>query len=139
MGPTRRSLATREAWIRVALGVLLALVALNAFAGGSYGMAGAPGVPTAWLDGSAFSTYFVPGLALFVVVGGTFLLAAVTVLARSRLARPAAVGAAVIALGWLVVQVAVIGMVSWLQPVTALAALVVLMLASQLRAGPPLA
>ena len=44
-------------------------------------MAGAPGVPVAWLDGSAVTTYVVPSLVLVAVVGGTFLLAAVAVAA----------------------------------------------------------
>lgn len=123
----------RHLHIRNVLGVLLAIVAVNAFGGGIYGMVGAPGVPTDLLDGSAFSTYFVPGLVLFTVVGGMFALAAVGVFAQSPLARPAAIGAAVIALGWLVVQIAVIGVVSWLQPATALAALAVFVLAWQLQ------
>jgi hypothetical protein len=37
--------------IRWILGLLLAFVALNAFAGGYYGMSGARNVPTEWLQG----------------------------------------------------------------------------------------
>src|SRR4051812_27480018 len=48
-------------WI---LGSLLLLVALNAFGGGYYGMAGAPNVPTEWLEGSPFTSYFLPSLIL---------------------------------------------------------------------------
>lgn len=40
--------------IRYPLGGLLAFGALNAFGGGYYGLAGAPGVPTEWLEGSAW-------------------------------------------------------------------------------------
>jgi hypothetical protein len=108
---------------------------LNAFGGGAYGMAGAEGVPTEWLDGSPFSSYLVPSLILFVVVGGSFLLATVAVLARSRHARLAAAGAATVALLWIAIQVAIIGPVSWLQPATVIAALLVLVLDWRLRPG----
>jgi hypothetical protein len=121
------------AMLRYGLGALLALVALNAFGGGYYGMAGAEGVPIAWLEGSPFSSYFVPSLFLFVVVGGSFLVASIAVFAGWRLARAAAVGAGLVVLGWLAVQLAIIGYVSWMQPTTAVAALLVLLLASQLR------
>ena len=122
--------------LRWSLGVLLAFGALNAFGGGYYGMAGAEGVPTAWLEGSPFTDYFVPSLVLFVIVGGSFLLAAVAVLARRRSGRMLALGAGVIVLGWLTVQLAIIGYVSWMQPTTAIAGLVVLALASRLSSAP---
>ena len=73
---------TREAHrtaIRYSLGGLLAFGALNAFGGGYYGLAGAAGVPTEWLKGSPFPDYFVPSLILLVVVGGSFLVAAIAV------------------------------------------------------------
>lgn len=67
---------------------------------------------------------------LFIVVA--FLLAAVAVFARWRRARLLAMGAGAIVLGWLAVQVAIIGYVSWIQPTTAIVAVVILALASQL-------
>ena len=115
--------------IRIALGVLLAFVALNAFGGGYFGMSGAEGVPREWLDDSPFKDYFIPGLFLFVIVGGSFLSAAIAVFARSPKARLFAVGAAILVLAWLVVQVAIIGYVSWMQPATTIAAIIVLILA----------
>jgi hypothetical protein len=121
--------------IRIALGVLLAFVALNAFGGGYFGMSGAEGVPREWLEDSPFKDYFIPGLFLFVIVGGSFLSAAIAVFARSPKARLFAVGAAILVLAWLVVQVAIIGYVSWMQPATTIAAIIVLILARFLR-GP---
>jgi len=115
--------------VRHVLGGLLAFVALNAFGGGYLGMSGAEGVPREWLQGSPFSDYFIPGLFLFVVVGGSFLVAAVAVFARFRQARLAATIAATIVLAWLAVQVSIIGYVSWMQPATMLAAIIVLVLA----------
>jgi hypothetical protein len=45
--------------VRWPLGLLLGFGALNAFGGGYYGMAGAEGIPTAWLAGSPFHDYFI--------------------------------------------------------------------------------
>jgi len=127
----RRVLAAqaRPEVVRYALGALLAVAALNAFGGGTYGMAGAEGVPRQWLLGSPFSSYFVPSLFLFTVLGGSFLLAAIAVFRRWELAWLAALGSGLMALAWIVAQVASIGFVSWLQPATVLVALVILRLA----------
>jgi hypothetical protein len=122
------------ALVRFTLGALLVFGALNAFGGGYYGMSGAEGVPTAWLEGSPFVDYFIPSLVLFTVVGTSFLLAAVAVLARLRFARLAALAAGAIVLGWIAVQVAIIGYVSWMQPATVIAGLLVLTLAVMLPA-----
>jgi hypothetical protein len=115
--------------IRYALGGLLAFGALNAFASGYYGLAGAKGVPTEWLEGSVFADYFVPSLILFGFVGGLFLVAAVAVFTCLRISRLAAFGAGVVVLGWIAAQVAIIGYVSWMQPTTTVAGLLVLILA----------
>ncbi|MGB5163131.1 MAG: hypothetical protein WBP10_19555 [Thermoanaerobaculia bacterium] len=114
--------------IRYILAALLALIALNAFAGGFYGMSGAEGVPIEWLSGTPFSDYFIPSLILFVVVGGSSLVAAIAVLMRLRFARLLAFDAVVTLFIWLAVQVAIIGYVSWMQPTTATVGLLVLIL-----------
>ncbi len=121
-----------EQIIHYLLGFLLALLALNAFAGGYYAMAGAENVPVEWLKGSPFSNYFIPGLTLFVVVGGSALIAAMAVFTRLRIARSAAVTCGIITILWLTVQVTIIGFVSWMQPATAFAAIVILLLTWQL-------
>jgi hypothetical protein len=115
--------------IRHLLGGLLAFGALNAFAGGYYGLAGAEGVPTEWLEGSPFRDYHIPSLILFTVVGGALLFAATAVFSRLRIARRAALAAGVIVLGWITVQVAIIGYVTWMQPATATGGLLILVLA----------
>lgn len=121
--------------MRRLLGTFLAFGALNAFAGGWFGLSGAPGVPTEWLDGSPFGTYFVPSLVLFFVVGGTLLLAAISVFTRSRNATLLSVIAGVILLGWIAIQVGIIGYVSWMQPATVIGAVLILGLASTLGSG----
>jgi hypothetical protein len=104
--------------LRYSLGGLLAFGALNAFGGGYYGLSGAEGVPTQWLKGSPFTDYIVPSLILIVVVGGSFLMAAIAVFTGLRIARRTAVAAGLVVLGWLAAQLAIIGYVSWMQPTT---------------------
>jgi hypothetical protein len=118
-----------RAALRYVLGGLLAFGALNAFGGGYYGMAGAKGVPREWLEGSPFDDYFIPSLVLFVVVGGSFLAATIAVFAKVRIARTIAFAAGAIVLGWLAVETAIIGYVSWMQPATTIGGLLILLLA----------
>lgn len=92
-------------------------------------MSGADELPTEWLQGTPFHTYVLPGLILFAVVGGRLLLAAAAVFQRSAPGRAAAIAAGVVLLGWIAVETALIGYVSWLQPVTAVAGLAVVCLA----------
>jgi hypothetical protein len=115
--------------IRYSLGGLLAFGALNAFAGGYYGMSGAEDVPREWLEGSPFDDYFIPGLVLFLVVGGSLLAAAIAVFADLRIAPLAALGAGLVVLAWLTVETLIIGYVSWMQPATTIGALLIFLLA----------
>jgi hypothetical protein len=119
-------------FIRYTLAVLLFIVAINAFGGGVYGMAGAEAVPTAWLAGSPFSDYFIPSLVLFIAVGGSALFAAFALLRRWRIAPAAAFVCGIILLVWITAQVAIIGYVSWMQPTSAFAGLLILLLTWQL-------
>ena len=114
--------------VRYALSGLLVFGALNAFAGGYYGLSGAKGVPVEWLHGSPFNDYSVPSLILFIVVGGSLLIAAITVFARARIARTSAIVAGAIVLIWIAVQVAILGDVSWMQPATAIGGALILLL-----------
>jgi hypothetical protein len=121
--------AKMEKALRLFLGTLLLVIALNAFGGGYYGMIGAEGVPVDWLDGSPFTSYFIPSLFLFVVIGGACLLAAVMVFRNSVHAASVAFACAGLLLGWVVLQVVVIGYVSWLQPAIFISAIVIGILA----------
>lgn len=73
------------------------------------------GMPAEWMQGSPFGNYTVPGLVLL-VVGLVNLGGAVLVLRRHRWAAPTSAVAGVLWVGWFVVQVAVVGLVSWQQP-----------------------
>jgi len=117
-----------EKFIRYTLGVLLLLLAINAFGGGYYGMVGAKDIPIEWLKNSLFHNYFVPSLILFVCVGGSSLFAAILVFRQHNKARNAVFICALIVLIWLIIQVEIIGYVSWLQPTTAIAVILILLL-----------
>jgi hypothetical protein len=119
--------------IRYALGGLLGFVAANAVGGGIYGLTGARGVPVEWLHGTPFRSYVVPSLILLVVVGGGCAAAAIATVARHPRARSWSLAAGAIVLGWIAVQVALIGYVSWLQPAVAIAGVSIVMLASALE------
>lgn len=104
---------------RIALSAFLAFFATMAFGGGMYGLTGAPDVPVEWLAGSPFETYFVPSLILFVVVGGSFMVAAIAVFFATTWARNAVFTCAAVVLTWIAVQLAIIGYTSFLQVIVA--------------------
>lgn len=108
------------------LGGILLFVAANAFGGGYYGMAGAKDIPLEWLNGSPFPDYFVPSLFLFTVIGGLSLFSAVVVFKRHRIAPKIVTIDGIIILLWIVIQVVIIGYVSWMQPTTLIAAVSIL-------------
>lgn len=115
------------------LSVLQWLVALNAFGGGAFGLAGAPGLPREWLDGSPFSSYLIPSLVLIVAVGGVHAVAAVRFWQGYPRAWLLGRAAGVILVVWIVAQVATIGYVSWLQPAMGATALLELALCRRIE------
>jgi len=121
-----------EKLILYPLMILLFFVAINAFGGGYYGMAGAKDVPIEWLENSPFHSYFIPSLILFICVGGSALFAAIALFRKQRLGRNAAFVCGIIIIIWLTVQMAIIGYVSWMQPATGVAAIIILLLTWQL-------
>ncbi|BDG10076.1 hypothetical protein [Anaeromyxobacter paludicola] len=84
------------------------------------------GIPRAVLAGSPFESFRIPGLVLATVVGGSTLFAAVLLARRARSARMATVVAGTIVVGWIAVQVLLIGYVSPLQPLVSVLGVVLL-------------
>jgi hypothetical protein len=120
---------------RIALIVIQLLVMVNAFGGGFYGLNGAKAIPRAWLDGSPFHSFFIPSLFLFVVIGGGMLVATIVQLRTARLAPWFSLGMGILLMLWIVVQVSIIGYVSWMQPTSFVAGAAIAALAgSMLRA-----
>ena len=79
-------------------------VAFWAFAGGIGLMGGGLDLSKEWLDGTPFDDYFITGLILFVVVGGSMLAALLAVWRRNRFAGPVSLGVGSILLIWIIVQ-----------------------------------
>ncbi len=93
--------------IRIALFVIEAFIGLSAIQGGIALLRGAfdQWVPVAWLAGTPFSDYTIPGLVLVIVVGGSALLAAATVFIHREWAVLVSVLAGLLMVGYLVVEV----------------------------------
>ena len=94
---------------RLAQLILTAFLALTAAAGGVALMAGLNAPPLSSLEGSIFTDFSLPGLALILIVGGSALLAFILLLRGSRFAGPAAVAAGVIVMSFEFVEVLAIG------------------------------
>jgi hypothetical protein len=117
------------------LGALLTLAALLAFAVGYYGMIGAPDAPRTWLDGLPFASYFVPGLVLFLLIGGVSTLAALAVLTEAPWARAAATVTGTVVLAWTLAPLSLASHVPLVAPLAATLALAVLILGTHLPGG----
>lgn len=123
--------------MRLLLFLLLVFIALTSIASGLL-LIGYPdgsylGLSPALLSGTAFHSFKVPGIVLAVGVGGTNLLAVI----RNIQAHPHrynwAMAGAVVLFGWIVVQMLLINTLHWLQFVYLFLALMILLLAFQLK------
>ena len=96
--------------IRIALAVIEACIGLGAIGGGIALLIGAMGqwLPVAFLQGTSFSDYIIPGLILTVVVGGGMLLAAATQFIQREWAVLLSAAMGLILIGWEIVEVAII-------------------------------
>lgn len=93
------------------------VVGINAVAGGIGLMINGLGMPRSQLDGSPFDSYAIPGFVLAVAVGGSALSAAWAVWTRRRIAPVLSVLAGSTVIGWMLVQLAMLGYISLLQPI----------------------
>ncbi len=106
--------------VRIVLGVLLTSVGVMAVASG-LGLvtdrSGANlGMTVDALAGRPFPDYLLPGLVLLLVHGLAGATAGIAVLAGWRRSGEAGMGLGVLMLGWMVVQIGVLGLAHWLQP-----------------------
>lgn len=93
---------------RVALLVIEGFIGLSAIQGGMGLLKGVEfnfQVPVAWLAGTPFSDYTIPGLVLAIVVGGTALFAAITVFIPREWAVLASALVGLLMIGYEVVEV----------------------------------
>ena len=93
-------------------GILLALLffhAIGAIVGGILVMKEVMPFPEVWLRDTPFHSYFLPGLILFLAVGGTQLAAAYAILRRRAFAKNAAILAGIVLTAWMIGELALIG------------------------------
>jgi hypothetical protein len=116
----------RERNLRIALVVVDLFAALSAFSGAIGLIVGYMNIPLKVLHGTAFADFTVPALLLGIVVGGSALAAAAIALFGSRklalfgpwrLDALASAVAGCIMVGWMAIEVALIGLDIWVQPV----------------------
>ena len=98
-----------RALLRAVLVFLAGFLALSAIPGGITLLAGFYAPPLEQLEGSVFSSFLVPGLALLVVVGGSALLALVLLVRRSHIGPVVAGFAGAFVMAFEFVEVLAIG------------------------------
>ena len=103
--PTKAPLTV---WGRLLL-VLFLLNGLGGVLGGIGVMREILPFPEVWLQGTPFHSYFIPGLILCVVVGGSQLAAAFVLIWRYPAARTASLFAGIILTGWMASELRLIG------------------------------
>ena len=119
--------------LKMLTGILLAVITINAFGGGIYGMLGARDVPLQWLKGSPFSSYFIPSAFLFLAIGGSGLIATLLVFKDHRHAAGGVIFFGCLLASWIAIQLIILGYVSWLQPLVFVLGVVLMSLAAAMR------
>ncbi|MGA9190361.1 MAG: hypothetical protein WBZ24_01390 [Anaerolineales bacterium] len=94
---------------RLLLILLEGFLALTAIGGGIGLITGLLAMPVAYLSGSIFTSFLIPGLSLMVVVGGLAVVGAVLVAKRHRFAPAATAVSGLAIIFFEVVEVMVIG------------------------------
>lgn len=96
--------------------VLEVLVGLSEVAGGVGLITGTITFPDTVLQSTPFSSFLIPALVLGLILGGTTLVAAVLLASHHPLGVLVSLAAGCLLIGWVVVQVTMIGYISFLQP-----------------------
>ena len=113
---------------RAVLGALQTVMGLAAVVSGpALVLTNGLGMPPEWMESSPFGSYTIPGLVLL-ILGLANLVGVFATLRRLRWAAPVSAAAGLAWIGWFVAQVAVVGLVSWQQPVYFAAGLLILAL-----------
>lgn len=120
-------------FFRLTLGILLLIIGLNAIGGAWYALSGAPEIPLEWLNNSPFDDYFIPGLFLLLVIGGLSFISAFYVFKKYKYGPRLTLYTSGVLLLWIVVQMSIIGYVSWLQPAMAVLAFIIAILALKIN------
>jgi hypothetical protein len=102
--------------VRIALVVVDLFAAVSAIVGAVGLLVGYMNIPLSVLGGTPFADFTVPALLRGIIVGGSALAAALVALFRlHRIEVPVSAAAGCIMVGWMTVEVAMIGLVIWVQ------------------------
>jgi hypothetical protein len=94
--------------LRIALFAIDLFVALTAIGGGialAAGLESQERIPLAWLDGTPFTSYLIPGLILAVAVGGSAAIAALVVYKSRTAGGAASILAGLLLMGFILAEV----------------------------------
>jgi hypothetical protein len=96
--------------IRIVLVVIEAIIGLGAIGGGIAILTGSfdQWLPLAWLQGTPFSDYTIPGLLLLIVIGGGMLLAAATIFIQREWAVLLSALMGLVMIGFEIFEIAII-------------------------------
>lgn len=105
-----------ERGIRITLIVVDLFAAVSAIVGAIGLLVGFMNIPVSVLHGTPFADFTVPAMLLGIVVGGSALVAAaIALFGPQRFEALASAGAGCIMVGWMTVEVAMIGLAIWVQ------------------------
>lgn len=128
--------------VRIAAVVVDLFAAVSAFAGAIGLVVGYMNIPLSVLRTTPFADFTIPALLLGIVVGGSALAAAVIAIVGPRSITPlepwrfdalATAAAGCIMVGWMTIEIAMIGLGSWLQPTYFVVGLVMIGVAGLLQ------
>jgi hypothetical protein len=124
----------RERNVRIALVVVDLFAAVSAIVGAVGLLVGYMNIPLSVLGGTPFADFTVPALLLGIIVGGSALAAALVALFRlHRIEVLVSAAAGCIMVGWMTVEVAMIGLAIWVQAAYFVVGLVMIGLAGLLE------
>jgi len=120
--------------VRITLIVVNLFAAVSAIVGAIGLLVGFMNIPLTELAGTPFADFTVPALLLGIVVGGSALVAAVVALfGPRRFETLASAAAGCIMVGWMMVEVAMVGLDVWVQAAYFVVGLVMIGLAGLLQ------
>jgi peptidoglycan/LPS O-acetylase OafA/YrhL len=96
--------------LRITIGVITGFIALTAIGGGIALLSGAEGerFPLEWLQGTPFKDYTIPALLLTFIVGGSSLIACITIFKNLETGVLLASSSGMIMVGFIVVEVLIL-------------------------------
>jgi hypothetical protein len=94
--------------ICITIGILTTFIALTAIGGGVAILAGADRFPPEWLHNTPFDDYTIPARLLAIAVGGSALVAVLTVFIGREVSAFASMAAGLILAGYIIVEVVIL-------------------------------